>query len=593
MTGERGRTRRLRPAALVAAGSVLMAGCSIGDTGPEPRPAAPGARTGGSITVAVPRTSSLDPADAVDPTTGLVVATMCDSLLGVDPQTGELVGALASSWTVLDGGASVTLTLRRDATFSDGTRVRPKDVVATMTRLALPDTAGAAAELLREVVGFPEIRGEIDTEIGDPRRTELVGVTALTDRTVSFAFAEPSAEWVATLAHPATAILPEALLLEDAGAPRTRPVCAGPYAMEDRDRGDDTATLVRSQHYHAQHAGLTNGGAGYLDEIVFRFVDDPFPSRVADAPDADEPAADAADDAADGQGDGDEPQEPEVAPPAIAIADADLQRVPADAWDEAETRTAHDLVRFVAPELDVIGISRGAEEGAELARALSRAVDRRAIVAAMGDGRVVADGFVPDVLADRDELGSCPAIPGRPEPAAARDLRDTVDGAAGPLTFTWNDDFRNRVLVEEVVRQLEAMDLDVESTVVGWPDLQRRVATPGALTGLYRQSLRVQVPSSVSWLSAFMDTGRIGRTNWSGFSFGAVDELLDDVGEAAVDGDRELLRRDLANLACDLLPVIPIAWAEHGWLVDDDLTSAVEVFADPTTGFPLLRELHS
>lgn len=54
-----------------------------------------------------------------------------EGLFDYDPQTGELRGALAESWEVADDGSSMTVTLRRDVRFADGSPLTMEDVLFT------------------------------------------------------------------------------------------------------------------------------------------------------------------------------------------------------------------------------------------------------------------------------------------------------------------------------------------------------------------------------------------------------------------------------------------------------------------------------
>ncbi len=586
--------RRSRLVALAAVLVTVAAGCSSGPASVEGRTTVVDVEPGGRATIALAATPSLDPADAVHPSTGLLVATMCDSLLGVDPVTGELVGVLASSWTVIDGGLGVTVQLRRDATFSDGTPVTPEDVVASMTRLALPETAGSAADLLREVQGYRRIRGEIETEFDDPARSELVGVARLTDRTVSFALAAANADWAATLAHPALAILSSTALAADPDGPRRAPVCSGPYRVSEPRVDDDDVTLVRTD-LPGLHPGLTNAGAGYLDEIAVTFVDDVFaaqrsgPEPVAVEPDAlvtpDEPAL--PDDVA---------PEPVVAPAGPVFAPADLQRVAAGSWQAAAGEPARRLEQFEAPGLDVVGISISSADAAQnlaLRGALSLALDREAIARVMDDARVPATTFVPGWLAEREGLEPCATLPRRGDVAEARRVLADSGALSGStrLELAFNDEFLNKRLVDEVARQWQAIGITIAPDPIGWDELRSRVTRAEGVGGPFRQSLQIPLASVRAWVHPFASTSENGRTNWSRFSSPEMDETLEDASEAADDGDRALLLADAHRLACDELPVIPVGFARHGWLVADGLVSATEAFADPATGWPLVREL--
>ena len=54
-----------------------------------------------------------------------------ETLVDIDPDTGDVIPALAESWTVSDDGCTFVFTLPENATFTDGTRVTSEDVKYT------------------------------------------------------------------------------------------------------------------------------------------------------------------------------------------------------------------------------------------------------------------------------------------------------------------------------------------------------------------------------------------------------------------------------------------------------------------------------
>lgn len=77
---------------------------------------------------------TIDPAKMTDYTEYMAVVNLYDGLTNVGPN-GEILPRLAESWTISDDGKVITFSLKKNATFQDGTPVTAKDVVWSVKRL--------------------------------------------------------------------------------------------------------------------------------------------------------------------------------------------------------------------------------------------------------------------------------------------------------------------------------------------------------------------------------------------------------------------------------------------------------------------------
>lgn len=152
--------RRLRWAtaavAAVAAVAIALTGCSGtpsgGDTG-EPV-------TGGTLTVGVGQdVGKLDPVWSNLPTYNqFAYATLVHQTAD-----GEFTPYLATEWTFADDGMSITLQLRDDAKYSDGTDVNAENVAASITRFLT--TPSFKLALVGSQVASAEATGEYEVKI--------------------------------------------------------------------------------------------------------------------------------------------------------------------------------------------------------------------------------------------------------------------------------------------------------------------------------------------------------------------------------------------------------------------------------------------
>lgn len=134
--------RRIAVPLTAAAAVVALAGCSAGAAESA---ATPGADVAQNIVFALKEDPTcLDPQQTSVTTSLIVGRQLTDSLLDQNPDTGEIVPWLATSWDAADDLTSYTFTLRDDVTFSDGTPLTSEVVAANFDAIS---ALGASASL--------------------------------------------------------------------------------------------------------------------------------------------------------------------------------------------------------------------------------------------------------------------------------------------------------------------------------------------------------------------------------------------------------------------------------------------------------------
>jgi ABC-type transport system substrate-binding protein len=537
----------VRCRALAAALALLAAGCT-GDRDEALREADPAAQRGGVLRVATTPPGSVDPGNAYEPSGELVVRTMCTPLLTTDPQTAELLPGVAESYLVTDRGQSITLRLRDDVVFSDGSPVRAEDVAFTLSRIASADYASTSAERLAPVDGYAELHGDEPTE-EDVERRRLRGVKVRDDQNVQIDLVEPLSDFVRVLASPLLSPVSQRAAERDPEGFGRAPVCVGPYRLEEPYvPGAEALRLVRAKAYVPVDASLTGGGRGYADVVEFRFSDDPAQAVVQ------------------GQAD--------VAPARPADAEG-VQTGP-------------------GPSVEYLGlpVTVPAFEDVRVRQAVALALDRAELVRRVfPSSREPADGFLPDTSEDADR---CERL--RTDvPAAQALLQEAgadLTGARVPLYF--NDELRNRELVTELSRQLRAgLGLTAVPTPLTFQEYLMKAAAPQGFDGMFRFSWSVPHSDVDGYLHPLFSTDRIGRDNLSRFSDPTVDRALDRVArEAEDDEDRALGYARVTALLCEQLPMVPLTTSLSRWLVDERVGSASGAHVDGSTGRLQVRELY-
>jgi peptide/nickel transport system substrate-binding protein len=201
-------------------------------------------RDGGSLVMAL----SAEP-DRLDPTTSsslytrYVMQTMCQKLYDIDDK-GALVPQLATAMPAISpDGLTVTIPVRSDAAFADGTKFNADAVRITLERGLTLKGSGRKSEL-----------GPISA------------VKALDDTHVQITYKKPFAPLTAALADRAGMILSPKALAEEGLAFGDHPVCVGPFKFVNRVPQTSITVQRDPLYYDAKDV--------HLDSITYRIMTD-------------------------------------------------------------------------------------------------------------------------------------------------------------------------------------------------------------------------------------------------------------------------------------------------------------------------------
>lgn len=244
--------RRTGPLVLVALGMTLFTACAAGSTSsPPPVDATPA--EGGTLRVLLAaQASCLDPAVAFSTNERAIVRPIVDSLVSMDPKTGEIEPWLAESWDVNEDATEVTFHLRDDATFSDGT---PVDAEAVKTTFDYLKTNLMSASFR----GAGYLRNYAETRVED-------------EKTATIVFEAPSPQFLAGASTSTLGILSTSSAAKSAddrcGGDFT---ASGPFTLESYTQGQ-TASLAKRADYEWGPAAALHQGPAYVDGIEFQIV---------------------------------------------------------------------------------------------------------------------------------------------------------------------------------------------------------------------------------------------------------------------------------------------------------------------------------
>ena len=190
-------------------------------------PAADSTRTARILTGAP---TTLDPATQGDAGSAQVTAQLFESLTTFDADR-QVRPALAESWRIEDGGRRIVFHLRPGLEFSDGTPLRPSDVVRSWLRIIDPAAPSPLTSLMLGVDGALEY---VTGQSRDPAAVGLHADDATGDVTVDLS--RPGAEFVDVVASPTFGIVPPGVG-QDPAALRAgdRFVGSGGYVLADEN----------------------------------------------------------------------------------------------------------------------------------------------------------------------------------------------------------------------------------------------------------------------------------------------------------------------------------------------------------------------
>lgn len=555
--------------AVVAA--LLAAGCAQTAT-IDPPTALPEAEPGGTLRVGIlePRTIAPWLTSTLDPYGSLVVDTMCDTLVEVDPRTGDLIPALLVQWKTPNSNELIGK-LRKDLRFPDGTKVDAEDITSSYARVAKSEIASPVADTLAPVVGWDELR-ELAEAGEDPRmRDRLLGLRSPEPTSIQVTLASAAPDFFTALSHPLGAVIPLDRYRADPAAMERQPVCVGPYRLAAPwDPGQDVIQLVRSESYHAGSVAFSRGGAGWADTIEFHVLPD---------------------DAALLQ--------------AFREGRVDLAYLADDLVPEARQVLGDAVVTADLPAVEYLGLPVKTEPWSDpdVRKAVSLAIDRRALAAALPGPWQAADGFVPPALGSnyatgdaRQTTACAKSMPAEGDLEAAKEaLRAAgVDLAGTTMTVAFNDEFSNRTVMEAVAGQLrERLGLKVELEGQNWETYLTTGTSTTGFTTPFRFSWAEQYPDPSRYLAPLFSRATLTTDNFSRFTSKEFDDLIEEALESVNQEDRQATLLEAENLICIDLPMVPLLFAGRAYMVRHDAVgSAVQNLTDRTTGQPLVRDIY-
>ncbi|HEX2063505.1 MAG TPA: ABC transporter substrate-binding protein, partial [Acidimicrobiales bacterium] len=361
------------------------------------------------LRLGLPPVPGLDPAQARSVEQLLVADQLFDSLTQPDPRTMEPRPALAARWQSSPDQRQWDFFLRPDARFSNGRAVTGADVEFSLERVVRPGSGSAAADLLQPVTGYADFRIRRQTP-------DLAGISAPAPDHVRIRLDRPWAELPSVLSSPVFGVVAqESVAGPSPGTPSATPVGSGPFAF-GAEQGD-VITLVPAP-----------GSRAHVDRVeLVQFAD------VAEAYRA------------------------------FTRAEVDWAGVPPEEMGAAARRYGRQAFRpYLAGVFYGFNLKSPKLSDVRFREAVVRAVDRRAVVAAVYQGTVLpTDAVVLEgVAGHRPEL--CPRC--GYDPGRARALvEEAFPGARPPeVAIDFDVDPTQEAVARAIQTNLEEVGIKVE-----------------------------------------------------------------------------------------------------------------------------------
>ena len=453
--------------------------------------------------------ASLDPAAATDSFSTQVIQDLYEGLT-TEGSDGEVTPGVASSWTVDPAGKKYTFQLRSNAFWSNGKPVRAAEFVASWQRVLDPKQGSPVSGDLRLIAGAAAI-------ISGKMPPSSLGVSAPSDGVLIVNLVQPAPYFPQLLAHSST--FP---VYSDSSARSHEAdtwVSNGPFTLS-RWRPGTSLELSRNGAYW-DHLSVK------LERVTYQISSDQnsqFAAYRAGQLDI-----------------------TDTVPP-NAIASIREER-PQELVIAPYLATAYYGLNFASPSLNGNLLLR---------KALSMAIDRRRLVAALALGQISAYGFVPpgtwnydpqrwewETLSDSDRI------------AEARRLYSEAGYSTAPLRLRLL--LNSNPSIKQTAVMIAAMwkeELGVETTLT---DEEFRVFLQSRHDKKKWDVVRMAWNADYNDASNFLDIFRTNSpNNDTGYANRAFDNLLDNAANAADSAIRRRLLENAERMMLADYPGIPL-----------------------------------
>ncbi len=460
---------------------------------------------------------SLDPGLATDTTSANIVSNIMDPLVRLGEDL-EPVPSLAESWTMSDGGKTITFKLRTDGKWTNGDPVKAGDFVYAWKRTLSPELGADYAYQLYGVVGAEDYN---TCEKQCAALADKVGVTAVDDQTLRVQLTSAQPWFIQQVAHHAFLPVHKATI-EKFGDKWTEPgniVTNGPFKLVrwDHDSRIDIA----------KWSGWRNAADVKLQRVNGRMITDG--TTAVQAFEAGEVDA------------------------LITLPPEELPRL----------KGTPEYQQYPSLGTYYYGVNVKKITDVRQRRAMALAIDRRSIIdnVAQAD-QLPATGMTPEGMPGFDTINpSSPFLPENADLEQAKQLLSQVPTPVRNVTVFYNENPGHKAIATAIQSQWKELGLNVTIKAQEWAQFLEFLGPPANKSvDVYR----------LGWIGDFVDainflelwTCNSGNNN-TGYCNPKYDSLIAQARNTQEDAKRYELYAQAEEMLFGPegdMPILPIYW---------------------------------
>ena len=520
------RTTLARPLALAATLglAVVAAGCGGGGSSSgTTTTGTSGTASGGTLRVAIgSEPPSLDPGLATDTTSAYVVGNINTPIVYLGPAPDlKPEPALAKSWDVK--GASVTLHLRDDVKWTDGTLVTADQVVWSWLRTISPQLAADYAYQFYGIKGAQEYNSCKPSAANQQCDTlkSKVAITAPDKSTVQIELTSPQPWFMQQLSH--TSFIPVSKAAVDKwGEKWTEPghiITDGPFNLTQWQH-DASLTLVKNPDWF-------DASRVKLDKAQLKII-----------------------------------TEGATAEQAFAAGDVDVNDTGWPPADTARLKAQDTYHQFPSLGIYYYGFNIKNITDVNQRKAMALAIDRQAIVEHITQkGEVPATAVSPDGIPGAKTIDADKFVSLTANLTEAQKYMAKVSNPVKDITLVFNNAPGHKEIAIAIQSNWKKLGLNVTLKQQDWPQfLQFLGPPPNPAVSVYRNGWIADFPDDINFLSVFTCGSGNNNTNW-------CNKKYDDLLKQATSTPDTAKRYGLYEQAESILtgpdgdmPIAPIYW---------------------------------
>lgn len=482
---------------------------------------------------------------------GKIIDLLFSRLVSFDAE-GNPENEVADSITPNDDATEYTIKLKDGWKFTDGTDVTAESFTKAWSYVANVKNAQLNSSFMSGIKGYDELQSDNAKE-GD----QLSGLQVVNDHEFKVALNAPDSVFPIEIGYSAFSPLPESFY-KDPKAFGEDPVGNGPYKF-DKWSHDSEISLTKNADYKGNNAAKNDG-------ITFKIYTDP-DSAYADVQAGNLDVMD-------------------------TVPSSATKTFEKDTSIKAYNKAGSSFQSFTIP-CSLEHWVCGTEEGNLRRQALSKAIDREAIVSKVlnGVGTVATDFSAPVINGYSKDLKGSDVLKYNPD--EAKDLwakADAISKYSGTLTFSYNADGGAKPVFDAIVNSVNnTLNIGAKANPVATFAQFRSDITDGKMTGAFRTGWQADYPSIQNYLYPLYDSAAADGhgSNDGNFKNAQFDELCAKAAAATSTKEANDLYHQAEEILFVQLPAIPLYYSN----ADGVCAKNIDGFAMNWQNVPIYTQL--